>query len=170
MKSQKASKSKSRRPKTQLTLSSPSDLQPKVQELQLAIARRAHELFEAGGQKHGHDLEDWFRAESELLCPVSIAMAESQGRVNVCAKIAGFQRDEIEASVEPHRITILGKRKQGTAKTEMGGTEQHAHPDQVLQVVDLATEVDPERVTVNLQAGELIFELQPAKNKSETAA
>jgi hypothetical protein len=32
----------------------------------LAIAHRAHELFEVRGCKHGHDWEDWFRAESEL--------------------------------------------------------------------------------------------------------
>ena len=38
-----------------------------MQEVQLAIARRAYELFEARGREHGHDWEDWFRAESELL-------------------------------------------------------------------------------------------------------
>ena len=37
-----------------------------MQEEHLAIARRAYELFEARGCEHGHDWEDWFRAESEL--------------------------------------------------------------------------------------------------------
>jgi hypothetical protein len=31
-----------------------------------AIARRAYELFEARQHAHGHDLDDWFRAETEL--------------------------------------------------------------------------------------------------------
>ena len=31
------------------------------------IALRAHEIFLARGGEHGHDLEDWFQAESELL-------------------------------------------------------------------------------------------------------
>jgi len=35
-------------------------------EEHLAIAQRAYELFEARGCEHGHDWEDWFRAESEL--------------------------------------------------------------------------------------------------------
>jgi hypothetical protein len=30
------------------------------------IARRAYELFEQRGQAHGHDVEDWLRAEDEL--------------------------------------------------------------------------------------------------------
>ncbi|MGA8866445.1 MAG: DUF2934 domain-containing protein [Candidatus Sulfotelmatobacter sp.] len=171
MKPQKASKSKSTRPGARLELSAPADLQRKVQELQLAIARRAHELFEARGCEHGHDLEDWLRAESELLCPVSIAMSESQDRVSVRANVTGFDRSEVEACVEPHRITILGKRKPSIEKREPGGTEQDAlHPDRVLQVIDLAIEVVPERAIVELLAGELIFELQAVRNKSGTAA
>ncbi|HET6613793.1 MAG TPA: DUF2934 domain-containing protein [Kofleriaceae bacterium] len=30
------------------------------------IARRAHELFVERGHVHGHDRDDWFRAEAEL--------------------------------------------------------------------------------------------------------
>jgi hypothetical protein len=37
-----------------------------VQEEHLAIERHAYELFETRGCEHGHDWEDWFRAESEL--------------------------------------------------------------------------------------------------------
>jgi len=171
VKPQKASKSKSGRLGACLKLSAPADLQPKLQEVQLAIARRAHELFEARGREHGHDLEDWLRAESELLSPVSIAMSESRDLVRVRANVADFKPGEIEASIEPHRITILGKRKPSTATTEIGATEQHAsHPDRILQVIDLATEVIPELATVKLRPGELIFELQAANNKNETAA
>lgn len=31
------------------------------------VARRAYELFERRGGGHGADLDDWFRAEAELL-------------------------------------------------------------------------------------------------------
>jgi HSP20 family molecular chaperone IbpA len=172
MKSQKAPKSKSNRPGVRLDLSAPADLQPKVQKLQLAIARRAHELFEARGREHGHDLDDWLRAKSELLCPVSIAMSESKDRVSVRANVAGFDQNEIEVSVEPGRITILGKKKESTGKTEPGATDRSgSHPDQILEVIDLVTEVAPEAALVELQVGELIFELAAVpKNKTETAA
>jgi len=30
------------------------------------IRRRAHELYEQRGGEHGHDLEDWLRAEEEI--------------------------------------------------------------------------------------------------------
>ena len=32
-----------------------------------AVSRRAYSLFQARGGAHGHDIEDWLRAETELL-------------------------------------------------------------------------------------------------------
>ena len=32
-----------------------------------AIAEKAHELYEKGGRRHGHDLEDWLEAEQLIL-------------------------------------------------------------------------------------------------------
>jgi HSP20 family molecular chaperone IbpA len=172
MKSRKARKSESNLSGVPFGLSSPADLQSKVQKLQLAIARRAHELFEARGREHGRDLEDWLQAESEMLCPVSIAMSESKDRVSVRANLAGFDQSEIEASVEPSRITILGKKKQSTKETEPGSAERSgSHPDEILEMIDFATEVLPEHAIVELKAGELIFELPAvSKNKIGTAA
>ena len=170
MKSQKARKSKSSRPRLPFSLSSPADLQSKVQKVQLAIARRAHELFEARGREHGRDLEDWLQAKSEVLCPVSIAMSESKDRVSARANVAGFDQSEIEVSVEPSRVMIFGKKTQSKGTTEPGITEPRgSHPDQILEVIDLATEVIPERAIVELQAGELIVEL-PAVSANKTAA
>lgn len=37
-----------------------------VPELEKAISLRAYELFQQRGEQHGHDLDDWLRAETEL--------------------------------------------------------------------------------------------------------
>jgi HSP20 family molecular chaperone IbpA len=172
MKSQRAAKPKSDRPVVLLNPSNLADVQRKVQKVQLAISRRAHELFEARGQEHGHDQEDWFLAESELLCPASISMSESEDRISVRANVAGFDQTELEVSIEPGRISILGEKKTSGTKAK-GGTigRTSANPDQILEVVDLATEVMPECAVVELQGGVLKFELPTAaKNKIGTAA
>ena len=36
-------------------------------EIHQAIAEKAHELYEKGGRRHGHDLEDWLEAEQRVL-------------------------------------------------------------------------------------------------------
>jgi Protein of unknown function (DUF2934) len=55
---------------------SEEDLRGEIQQVQLLIARRAYDLFVARGCRHGNDQEDWFRAEAELLRPISVSMSE----------------------------------------------------------------------------------------------
>jgi hypothetical protein len=37
--------------------------------LENKIRERAHQLFESRGREHGHDKQDWTRAEQEILNP-----------------------------------------------------------------------------------------------------
>ena len=67
---------------------------PYVQRIQTdlrCIARRAYELFEARGFVHGHDREDWFRAESELLTPIPAKIVDRDGEFRVRAEVPGLQ-------------------------------------------------------------------------------
>ena len=150
----------------------PEDLRWEMQELQLAIARRAYELFETRGWEHGHDWEDWFRAESELLRPVSVSMSESNERISVRANVLGFEENEVRVSVEPGQITILGK-KEGSATETEGGKIEYIdwYPNQILKVIDLGAEVLPESSVVELRAGVLEFELPKAtKHEARTTS
>ncbi len=149
----------------------PETLRWRAQEVQLAIARRAYELFEMGGGDHGHDREDWFRAESELLRPVSVSISESEDRVSVRANVLGFEETELGVSIEPDRITILGQKKTTATGTEGGKVEFiDWYPDQILQVVDLPTKVMPESAVVELEAGLLKFDLPKADVQKFEAA
>lgn len=69
------------------------------------LARRAYELFEGRGCQDGHDLEDWFRAESELLNPMPVEISEAEDQLIVRAEVPGFRDKDIEMRVEPHRLT-----------------------------------------------------------------
>ena len=152
MKSKRVSRPRQSDPPT--TLLSPrnaEDLHWEMQEVQLAIARRAYELFEARGREHGHDCEDWFRAESELLRPVSVSISESEDRISVRANVFGFEENELKVSIEPSCITILGKKEISATESEGGKVEYiDWYPDQILQFIDLATEVIPESSVVEL--------------------
>jgi HSP20 family molecular chaperone IbpA len=66
----------------------------------------------------------------------------------------------------------VGKKEANVTETEGGKVEYiDWYPDQILQFIDLATEVIPESSVVELQAGLLKIELpKAAKQKVETAA
>jgi hypothetical protein len=62
-KAPKASSRKTRRSRTDAPLIiKPQRRQPTHEQ----IAERAYELFERRGREHGHDVEDWHAAETEL--------------------------------------------------------------------------------------------------------
>jgi len=47
--------------------SDPSRKAPDPAALEDQIRRRAYELYEARGRQDGHELDDWLRAEGEIL-------------------------------------------------------------------------------------------------------
>lgn len=154
-------------PATLLRPRDPESLRWEMQSIQLAIARRAFELFVKRGGEHGHDWEDWFQAESELLRPVSIATFESESRLSLRAYVLGFGEGELRVSIDPRRVTILGKRE--VSVSERGEEEIDYidwYPDQVLRQIDLPTEIDPRGAVVELQGCLLKFELPKAAGKA----
>jgi len=45
----------------------PATVTSDQQDLEHQIRLRAHELYEARGREDGHELEDWLRAEAEII-------------------------------------------------------------------------------------------------------
>jgi len=133
----------------------PGDLFERVQETYNAIARRAFEVFEGRGRTDGHDLEDWFRAESELLHPLHLDVAETDQTVTVQAEVPGFNAKDLEVSLEPHHLIIIGKRAmKEERKTRKTLYSEHCS-NQLFRSIDLPTDVDSSRVTVTLKNGVL---------------
>lgn len=170
MKAKKSPQAQQSDPLTKLlSLQNIEDLTWQMQAVQLAIARRAFELFETRGREHGHDWEDWFRAESELLRPVSVAISESEDRLSIRANVFGFEENELKIGIEPRRITILGNKETSVTESEGGKVEYiDWYPDRILKQIDLPVDVMPESSVVELQPGLLSFELpKAAKQKVE---
>jgi hypothetical protein len=46
---------------------SPATVTGEPHELEHQIRQRAHELYEARGREDGHELDDWLRAEEEIM-------------------------------------------------------------------------------------------------------
>jgi HSP20 family protein len=120
-----------------------------------AISRRAFEIFESNGQMSGHEFEDWFKAESELLHPVHVHMTESNEAIDVEAEVPGFNEKEIEISVEPRRLTITGKRESKNEQKKGKTVYSETCSDQVFRTVELPAEVETDKATATLKNGML---------------
>ena len=132
-----------------------SDLADRLQYLSGSIARRAFEIFEDRGRALGHDLEDWLRAESELLHPVHLYIAESDDALTVHAEVPGFSAKELDVGVEPHRLTISGKRETSKERTTKKTVYTEQCSSQIFRAINLPTEVDSSKVAATLKDGVL---------------
>jgi len=138
------------------------DLMDRVHELYDSVARRAFELFEGNGRMLGRELHDWFQAESELLHPVHLEVAESDEGITVTAEVPGFTAKELEVSVEGRRLTITGKRETKEERKEKKTLYTECSSDQLLRVIDLPVDVDADKVAATLKDGMLELKLPKA--------
>jgi HSP20 family molecular chaperone IbpA len=139
-----------------------SDLVDRLQDLSNSIARRAFEIFDGRGRAVGRALEDWLRAESEFLHPVHLDITESDDALTVRAEVPGFGAKELEVGVEPHRLTISGKRETSKESTSKKTVYTEQCSNQIFRAIDLPAEVDSSKVTATLKDGVLELSMPKA--------
>jgi HSP20 family protein len=132
-----------------------------MKEFSQSVARRAYRYFEARGREFGHDLEDWFRAESELMRRVPVEIKEADGQITVRAEVPGFAADEIKVSVEPQRLVISGKSEETTEGKKEQTLLSEFRSNQFCRELRLPAEVEPDKTTAVLKDG--VLELMFAK-------
>jgi len=132
-----------------------------MKEFSQSVARRAYEYFEARGREFGHDLEDWFRAESEMMRRVPVEIKEADGQITVRAEVPGFTANEIKVSVEPQRLVINCKSEKTTEEKKEQTLLSEFRSNQFCRELRLPSEVDPAKTTAVLKDG--VLELAFAK-------
>lgn len=142
-------------------------LSEQVNKIFDSVAKRAYELFDGNGRTFGHDLDDWFKAEMELLHPVHVRVTESGESVEVRAEVPGFNEKEIEISVGPRRLTITGKRESNKEQKKGKTVYSEGCCDQILRIVDLPMTVDADKTTATLKNGVLELTM-PKAAKAKT--
>ena len=107
------------------------------------IASRAYDIFENRGRQHGDDLADWLRAEEELFHTAHVHLHESNDALSLNAEVAGFSCEDLEVSVEPHRVSITGRRA-SNGITSRKVIYSDACADRIFRALPLPVEIDPE--------------------------
>ena len=127
----------------------------RTREVYESLSRRAYDLFESRSHQHGHDVEDWLRAESELLRPVPLEIKWSDEQVTVRAEVPGFTAPDIKISAEPQRLFISGKRTLSAEQTREETACSEQRSKEIFRAIELPAEVDPSQATAILKDGVL---------------
>src|SRR5487761_273590 len=112
--------------------------------IQKAIAYRAYEVFEAKGRRHGHDMEDWFDAEHDLIKPTNIEITDTGNQIAVRAGVPGFQADDIQIGVSSRKLIIWGQ-------AARPGATSRRNLLHMLVEIELPCAIDPKRARTAIE-------------------
>jgi HSP20 family molecular chaperone IbpA len=91
-------------------------------------------------------MEDWLRAESEVLCTVPVGFLRSNEVLTVDAAVPGFSADDLEVRIEPLRLIISGKTEASEKTRIEPGAGRKRRALEIFHAVDLPVEVDPSKM------------------------
>ena len=138
-----------------------------------AVRKRAFDLFEKRGRELGHELEDWLRAERELLGSQAAELVEKDGAYEMQIALPGFAVKEIEVTATANTVIVHAAREE-EKKTERGTvlwTEFGSN--KVYRRFEVPNPIDVDKVTATLQDGLLKInapEIAKPKKIAATAA
>ncbi|MBK9163271.1 MAG: Hsp20/alpha crystallin family protein [Acidobacteria bacterium] len=137
-------------------------------ELFRDIGSRAFEFFQDRGHMIGTQLDDWFRAESEILRPTPVEITENETTITLKAAVPGFRPDEIEVSVKGDKAFISGR-----SGTELKSEDEKTFysewkSDRFHRELTLPSLVDEENVKAELKDGILTLAMIKRAEKEAT--
>jgi len=144
-----------------LGLKSASPFSQLMQQAYNRVARRAYELYENRGREDGHDLEDWFRAEAEVLNARPVEIREVDDQITVRAQVPGLSEEDIAVRVAPRRLVVTGKWEHILSRKK---NPIERSPNAFLRILDLPEAIDPKEVKAAVCDGTLEVQMKKAKN------
>ena len=139
----------------------------KLATLTRDITDLAFDFSRARGGEFGKDLEDWFRAENELLRPAPVEITESDEKILVSVAVPGFKPEEIEIAVKDNVLMINGIAESSLMKE---GTTllREWNSNRFCRTLALPANVDEANVTAKLTNGMLELTLPKAAGRDAT--
>lgn len=127
----------------------------RIADLTKETTHKAYEFFQRRGGEFGRELDDWFRAESEILRSVPVEITETKDAINVRAAVSGFKPEEIEVSVKDNLLILSGETKTEENTTDENTIYSEWRSNKFCRQLNLSSEIDADKVTANLKDGVL---------------
>jgi len=128
-----------------------------------AIALRAFQICKSRGCGSGRQVEDWRRAESEILAPLNCGHLVLEGKVWLSTDAACFEKGDIEICVEPRRLTICGTPRDYRPSQPSEKCGSGPCKDIVFHALDLPVEIEPSQATARFRGRFLEIDLPKAQ-------
>jgi HSP20 family protein len=143
----------------------PETMFDRFAEISKEIAHRAFEFFQTRGREFGTHLDDWLKAESEILRPTPVEITENGDTVNVRAAVPGFKPEEIEVSINGDRLFMSGEAKSEQKKEDENTFYSEWRSNRFCRQLTLPSKVETDGVHAVLKDGVLTLALKKAAER-----
>jgi HSP20 family protein len=96
---------------------------------------------------------------SEILLNVQLDITETETGLTIRADVPGFSEQDLEVRVAPRSMCITGKRQEALEQKERETVYSERRSNQIFRVLDLPSQIDPDRMNATLNNGILEIKL-----------
>lgn len=141
-----------------------------IHDFQSRIAKRAFELCSQRGWIHGHDLEDWLRAETEVLTPAAVEVVDTGEEYSAEVEVPGFREQDLDILCDTNRVLIRGNTERNTRQKDQNGRVLYSdrQSNHIFRVIELPQEIKPEETQAIVRDGVLNLTLPKARASKPT--
>jgi HSP20 family molecular chaperone IbpA len=134
-----------------------------------AIQHRAFDLFEKRGREQGHELDDWLKAEHELLGWPAAELAERDGTYQIEITLPGFAAKDVEVTATPNELIVHAATHEEKKTKEENVLWTEFGSNDVYRSFGLPEAINLEKVSANLEDGLLRIIAPKAESKKVAA-
>jgi len=133
----------------------PVPLFQEIEEQFEDVRRRAFELFEKRGRELGHALEDWLKAEHEVMGSPAAELTEADSKYDLAMTLPGYEPNDVQVTITPSEIIVHAKvePKRKTEEAKCVWTEFQSND--VYRRFALPEAIDVDKTTASLDKGML---------------
>ena len=140
----------------------PADFLKEMAEWSNRIAKRAYDLFAASGFTNGHDLDDWFKAERELLKPIAFNVKDRGEEFIVTAEVPGFDAKDLDIQINGPHLIIQGRHEVSKEKKKESGDVSECKVQEIYRAIELPAGMAADQAKADLKNGVLELKLPKA--------
>jgi len=119
------------------------------------VRRRAFELFEKRGRELGHALEDWVRAEHEVMGWPAAEFSEADSRYELAMTLPGYEPKDVQVTVTPSEIIVHAKVQTEKKAEEKKRLWTEFRSNEVYRRFELPEAIDADKAAASLDKGML---------------
>lgn len=151
----------------------PPTLREEVKSLADSIRERAFSLFQSRGGSNGGDVDDWLRAEREVVWSPAVELTESGRDFRARIALPGFNEKDLKVTAAPRALVVEAEKAHTDEGRREGVLLCEFSDKRVFRRLELPTPINVDKVTATLDRGILLVNapkaVQPKRAKSAAA-